>query len=532
MIATKIMWRDVGLHVFTSLARCIFTEPGCIVSYSSYASLSSALGILRSACILQRLVGCPSADDWHRFLARSLSVRRFADRAYDFQSRLSHASLTRALGPAGNTELFPALRTLLVDVWHLRPPLLSRSIVVLALLVSRPLFGDDYCVVCACLNRAPPYLPNVTTLRLDGDAHLEYFHRPIARFCLNLPALQQLIIAPSALSMALLEELSRCKFLATVRITEVGRSKVDGILYEAGAQIRSPMAKLLHDAFPSLREFSFTAASTRSAQELVTHPFYPSYRLTSLWIRFPRGAFFRPEEIKNLLFCLCDVCTALERLTLRFAPYASPLYFDQATSVALTYADICPFLTFPRLLHFAIDHSRPLVLSEVDVEAIASQAGRFEVLWLNPFPPIHAMDDLPILPGVESLFHFALNCPRLTRLGILIDARGRVAASEDIPRFVRLQELFVGWSPISVLEDVDAELEWKDLALFLHYIVSPSTVLSSVREQGEEEIRDLVSSDMRAMCQLTGRLDMDFAPVCHAWRLVWGMTLFLRSRAT
>lgn len=479
---------------------------------------------------LQRLVHSSSGESWHRFQSNAVAVRRFADGAYGSRSRLSYGSLIRVLGTGLDTPFFPSLRTLLIDVWHLRPPLLSPSVVVLAILICRPSYGDDYCVICACLNRAPPHLPNVSTLRLDGDAHLEWFHRPLARLCSSLPCLQVLTLAPSALSCGLLEGLSRCTSLVVVRVAEFGRLKVEGTVYEVGAQIGSRMPRLHRNAFPALREFSFNAATPRSVQLLITHPFYPSHRLTSLWIKFPGGAYFRPEDIKNLLLCLCDVCNVLERLTLRFATYVPSSYHDRVVSTSLGFSDICPFLSFPRLLHFAIDHSRPLVLTDQDVESIARGAGRFEVLWLNPFPPVYGPADLPTLPRIECLRYFSLHCPGLIRLGILMDACGRVDLTQETSRFLKLEELFVGWSRIDVFEDKDGGPGWEDLALLLSRMVSWVTVLSTVFEQTEEELRDLVCSDMRAMCHLTLGGDAGFARGCHAWRTVWGMALYLRSQ--
>lgn len=455
-------------------------------------------------------------------------MRRFADHSYDFRSRLSYPSLLRVLGSHRDTIFFPSLRTLLIDVWHLRAPLLSPSVVVLAVLICRPLYGDEYCVLCACLHRAPVHLPNVSNLRLDGDAHLEWFHRPLARFCLNLPCLEVLTVAPSALSCGLLEELARCASLVALRVAEMGRSRLDGSIYEVGAHIGSRMPRLNRGAFPSLQQFSFSASSPRSAQELITDPFFPSHRLTSLWIKFPDGAYFGPGDIKNLLLCLCDVCSGLERLTLRFAAYFPSMCNGRAVSTSLRYSDICSFLGFPRLLHFAIDHSRPLFLTEGDVQSMALAAGRFEVLWLNPFPPVYAAHDFPALPRVEWLRYFALHCPRLTRLGMLVDARGRVDVSQGVARFSQLEELFVGWSRIDVFEDIGAGRRWEDLALLLFCMVSRSTVLLTVLEQREEELRELVCSDMRAMCHVTQEVDLGLVRCSDAWRTVWGMVLYLR----
>lgn len=377
--------------------------------------------------------------EWDGFLRRCLYVRRFEDNAYLPQLRLSSDAMHNLV--KGNLVVFPNLRTLKLDVCNLRLPFLSPSVVDLTVLIARPLHGDDFVTICSALRRAPALLPNVTVLRIDGDDHLEFFYRPLARFCLALPKLSMVTLAPSALSEAMLQALSQIPTLIVIRVIECARSNGVGYSYEAGARLGGVRPILLSNSFPRLRDLAFTSSSPAAAVSVIAAPHFPCHNLESLWIRWPDISWHEPDAIRRLLLSLSERCLSLKSLTLRFATYTDVSFDSDVTILPLEFRHIEPFLDFPCLTHFAIDHSLPLLLTEDDIGSLSVRAFNFVELWLNPYPAVATTEALDGLPRVRCLAEFARHCQSLRRLGLLLDGRDPGLEIGGSVRFHALMEL-------------------------------------------------------------------------------------------
>lgn len=464
-----------------------------------------------------------------RFRGWCRRVRSFADDAYCPQPLLAPSSLAGLF--RGRRPMFPLMTHLSVQVDNLRPPLLSESVTDLSILISEPMHGDDYVPICWNLRRAPAHLPNVETLRIDGDSHLESFHRPLAKLCRSLRKLRTLILAPSALSPELLLTISTIDSLVNVRVLECARSYELGYQFESGARITGALERLVDGCFPALKNFSFTCSSIQAALSLLCMPTYPSHSLVVLWIKFPTGSYFDPGMVKELLQDMADVCVVLECLTLRFGSYQKLHQDPLHTVTQLSFSDIDAILLFRRLTRFFIDHYLLISFTESEVDRLSRGGSRFEELWLNPFPFIHPTAASYGIPRVEWLSKIARGCPRLKRLGIVMNALEVGFDIDGVVAYTELRELFVGSSLIAMLRNGDDSRcrHWEFLALFFFRLLGRYGQLSVIEEQDESDMFTLESTGMRAIGGFVFHDELQVQVEAHSWRIVSGMVTFLRE---
>lgn len=479
--------------------------------------------------LFKKLIGVPQPPVMNQFTEWCTRVRSFSDDAYSEQPLLARSSLAGLF--RSRRQVFPYMEILRVNVANLRAPLLSPSVTDLTVLISEPVHGDEYVLICSNLKSAPPSLPNVKTLRIDGDDHLENFHRPLAKFCTSFPGLQTLILAPSALSPFLLRALSTIDALVAVRVLECARSYELGYRFDIGAQISGGLRRFADGSFRALRSFSFTSSSVEAALSLLCMPTYPSRNLAVLWIKFPTGSYFDPGMVKELLGDMASVCLALEHLTLRFGSYGA-LRRDPMHSVTqLSFTDIDPILLFPRLRCFFIDHYLCLSFTADECDRLAAGGSRFEELWLNPFPSVHPTLGSRGSFRVGWLSKISRGCPRLRRLGVVIEGTNFRYDGGEVNTFEELRELFVGSSPIATLRNGDDSRcrDWEHLGIFFSRLLGRRGRLQVVEEQDEAEMFMMESSGMRATGGAVYHDEFQLQEESYAWRIVSGMITFLRE---
>lgn len=424
--------------------------------------------------------------------------------------------------------IFPHLSVMKVNIVNLRKPLVSLTVQDLTLFIDRPTYGDNNRLAAVSLRRTAHLVLNVVTLRIDAEEHVRQLGPSLSRFCQALPKLNTVILAPSALSVPLFEALSGVRSLVSIRMLECARTSRGGYVYEHGTETRWPDSLTCSDCFPNLRDLAFSCAGPQGVRHILRGTTF-ARRLVTLWIRFPDALQLHPLEVKEVIESLSKMCLSLEGLTLRFAACSPVALQGFPYFFPLRFADIEPFLSFQRLRSFSIDHSLPLQLTDSDLVELSARAGPFERLWLNPYPPVRSVDDLDGLPGIQCLEHFARHCPSLKRLGILVDARTALAGVGGHCRFLRLRELFVGWSMITSYEEAGCGRKWESLAGFLFELMPAGSQISTVQLQSDEEILSLVSSEMRAMGGVLWDHNVEIDALSRSWRSVWAMVLFLRS---
>lgn len=453
-------------------------------------------------------------------------VRIFEDDGYSPCARLSDVSLTTLeRGPI--PVLFPNLVTLRIDVRHALSIFLSPSIIDLTLLVTRRQITADKRELRKAMRNLAPSLPNVELLRIDGDSQLEEFHVEISRLCRGLPRLRDVVLSPYAVSGALMKELGMVLSLKRIRVTECGRGLIQpSITVTDHGIVTAPT--LPPNAFPILESFSFLAPSPENATSVLLYSNFPYVQLTSLWIRFPRIVDFPPGSIRDMLRAFRRTCVFLRRLTLRFAPTFEYSHSVYRPSNALRFEDLEPVLSFPVLEEFCVDHFLPLLFDEEDIPRFARRAHRMKKLWLNPFPTIHLSSSLP----VRCLSIFAIHCVKLESLGLFVDgkATGTLPAAGVRP-FKSLRELFVGWSQIELVHEMDHLSPGIDrLVEYLSRVLPPFASVSTLMEYSISHPWDLVDGDMRA-CWFWGGDTFETAlEFSFAWKAVAGMARFVRAR--
>ncbi|THH17422.1 hypothetical protein EW146_g3381 [Bondarzewia mesenterica] len=194
------------------------------------------------------------------------------------------------------------------------------------------------------------------------------------------------------------------------------------------------LGALQADAFPSLRQVALSVPIDRSTT-LLTRTNFPSSNLTTLYVYLP---FTRPrnKELGDFFVTLASACPALEYFELIVSKKVS------VNSVALTYQDVSFITRFPKLTSFTIRDEIPILMTDKDMESLASSLPRLECLILNTHPLLAKEPTLTL----RALIPFARYCPNLTRLGLYIDAQTIVSLPSNDLAFNNLTLLDMGIS--------------------------------------------------------------------------------------
>lgn len=118
-----------------------------------------------------------------------------------------------------------------------------------------------------------------------------------------------------------------------------------------------------------------------------------------------------------------------------------------------TFSDIVDLLPFSRLTNFRIQDANPLLVTDADVQALASRWPSLKEFALDHCP---STEEIPTLPAT-SLIHFARHCPKLRKLVVYVDVLSDDNSQPSaftfngsctkIPRMLSLEELDVRFSP-------------------------------------------------------------------------------------
>lgn len=433
------------------------------------------------------------------------------------------------------TYIFFGLQTLKVDVEHLRPPLLCPTIVNLCVSIRRgasgnvtPFYHPELASISSILRTAAFFVPGLRTLRIDGDDSLEEFVDDIAIFCERLVNLVTIGLSPFAMSRRLLFVLARLPRLEALRLLETG---ADGMLKPVRdvGMLSEPVPELEEGSFPRAQQLALSAWSPSLTTSFVVQPGMSSLNLRTLWFRYSSRYPVIAEEVRYLLYAFALACPSLQSLTMRFASYGWDVNQDAAME-PLTLHHLKLFYTMPYLIHFAFDHCFPVYFTAEDLEEIANNCCRFKSLFLNPYPTWHTRDSLSDLPPVTALEPFALLCPNLEKLGVLVDASIRLDCTWP-PQFVALQELHIGWSLIpgcSAFGTIDPR--WSNIAEYFSRLFPKGTKVKTIHNSRMDENP---SSMMLAPMRARGRVLTDFDPISRyrslTWSVVWAMAMSLRQ---
>lgn len=209
------------------------------------------------------------------------------------------------------------------------------------------------------------------------------------------------------------------------------------------------MTRIREGAFPALGDLNISA-HLPDLTRFVTNPHAPA-NLTSLYAHLP--SLVPPTTVREYLGAVGENCKLLTKLYLDlFIPSATGrLSPPQAYAEPLSWADIRPVLSCKQLRTFELTWTSPIVITQGDVEELASSWPSLQVLVLNCLPnPIVRL--APPTLTLRALIPLAAHCPGLEVLGLDIDTNtAGLAHNASVPPpqpFQKLATLCFGLSPI------------------------------------------------------------------------------------
>lgn len=383
------------------------------------------------------------------------------------------------------------------------------------------------------LRTAPAFIPFLRHLCIHGDHVVEDFAGELGLFVSSLHMLETISVTPYALSDQLFTGLSSLLHFRSLDVLECGKN--DDVYPDKSPTflISHPIPELREGAFPAVQGMSLTSWSPIIVRQFIIQPYFPTFRIRRLWIRFATNEWgSSPVLVNQLLAALAMTCFSLEDLTLRFASYGWEGNTQQPLDI-LKFADIEPFLDIALLHSFSIDYSWALLLTQENLHRIAERGSRFRVLLLNPYPTFIPDNDVAdTLPALEALHKFAEYCPLLETLGVLLSAMHPTGTLPSVP-FRSLRHLFIGWSRIPIFSYSPALLtQWQSISDLLSRIIARDTKLITVYGFDGEYKEDrslLASAPMRARGQSVQDQDIHHQRMAVAWSSVWAMALFDRK---
>jgi hypothetical protein len=168
-------------------------------------------------------------------------------------------------------------------------------------------------------------------------------------------------------------------------------------------------------------------------------------------------------------------------------------------------------LKLTNLTTLEIAHQYPLALKLHDIERLASSWPALETLLLNTEPVYLDASSLTL----ESLTPFAKHCPKLTHLGIFLDATTvetplALSVTSPTPVFQRLRRLSMG---VSIIKDDDT------VALYLSQLLPPRCRLDcGITWDESKDVNHEVSRKIQERCDMWSRV-ADLLPVLTRLRL-------------
>lgn len=277
-------------------------------------------------------------------------------------------------------------------------------------------------------------VPNLKELDLRFAFPVHEIEPELVDLLTGLPLLKTCILPLYSVTSKVMEALSKLPSVATVQFEFLGaqgRGSVDDVM---------KFQPRLRNAFPALHDLSFSA-NLSDAQTFLSGEFAPTH-LTTLYVHNVVEP--SPESVTNLLKTIRDNCPLLETLAL---DYLTPVARAQPRprEESLNWKGLRTVLEMPNLVAFELRWDSPLVISEADVEELASKWPSLETLLLNCEPMDPSTGSTLTL---RALFPFTRHCPKLRELGLFVTAANPNIDIGDTKPFPSLEKLCMGLSDI------------------------------------------------------------------------------------
>lgn len=308
--------------------------------------------------------------------------------------------------------IFPNVKRLAMRAQRLETFFMSPS------LQSIDLFIDSL-EVLPLFSNIRDRMPNITSLGITFDQGLtrSTHHAHIVDLVRSLVKLERLMLPATSFSAHIAQAIQHHPNLNGIVLDRKANIPINDTV-----QLFSPEVALDHDAFPSLRIFSFSAPLLTDAATILNPNAHWIHGLTYLWLHIEAPP--ERQEVTKFLDTLSRVSDSLYFLNLRLhkTTYIADEEEDFAdadlTDAHLKLHDLLPILQFKRLTDFSITCPYPLEMTNQEASELARQWPHLRHLYLNP---------RPILPYITSLSLaayriFVDTCPKLTSIGLYVNA--------------------------------------------------------------------------------------------------------------
>ncbi|KAL6298456.1 hypothetical protein BKA93DRAFT_744071 [Sparassis latifolia] len=428
-IALDVLWREVSqLHRLLRLLSPFITED------SPYFYMAFAKPL--------------SPDDWRRFTRYARRVRKLSFTNGKTVHVLGQAVFDEIARTRTTLNILPNLQSL---EWRSTPANVRVSLMFMHEGVKEfrtHLYETPIYSIADFFKDIAERMPNLTCLDLCFCFPVREIESALCELVRSLPKLSKIVLPLYCHNSRVAEALSALQHLGTIQfeyLSEQGKGDL------ADVQHFAPM--LERGAFPSLCDLSLSA-HLADMNRFLKGTYAPT-NLTSLYIH--ALSMVPPAVVTEFLKTMVENCKLLTHLYLDLHMAADLI--DSATrslppSEMLSFNDLRPLLACPKLIAFELQWYLPLLITQEEIEELASKWPDLEVLELDcePIPIPIATEPLTL----RALIPFAKHCPKLRELGLFVsatsadlDAFSHETNSPFVQPFRQLKKLCFGLSSIT-----------------------------------------------------------------------------------
>ncbi len=304
-------------------------------------------------------------------------------------------------------------------------------------------------------------MPNLSELTLDispGPIPV-HFGKELCNMLRKLTNLRKIRIPEFCYTTQIIEVLSHLQLLCTITFES------DFMPVDRATPQSFPLG-IAAGAFPTLHNLNIPS-NFLDVVSLLQSPYAPS-SLTELYI--DSGLVETPDPARKLAFSVSTHLQELKKLRLESARDSSIEYLagtDAKHSIKL--ATLQPLFHLPYLTSFEFDHQYPLLITQKDIELLASSCPAIEKLNLCGEPSFCMQSTLTL----AALIPLALHCTKLNSLTLFIDATNVPELSLEVipPRpFMSLHFLSFG---LSIIDNATP------VAIYLSQLIPPECMVWS-----------------------------------------------------
>ncbi|KJA28766.1 hypothetical protein HYPSUDRAFT_618573 [Hypholoma sublateritium FD-334 SS-4] len=298
-------------------------------------------------------------------------------------------------------------------------------------------------------------MPNLTDLDIRSAFTVRIVEDLVTLLLQQLPNLRRIELPHFCYIARIFEVLSRLQLLCTIEFIDRGESQ----------DIEPFKPTIAEGAFLNLHNLS----ADLKFDDIVAWLQSPSAPSALTYINVTSTLVEMPDSVRRLAFAASKRCQELNRLRLGSAlDYAVENFADTGDNGCnITLEILKPLFKLPYLTSFVIDHQYPLLITQQDIESLASSCPAIEILELC-IAPAFCMESTLTL---EALIPLAQHCTQLKSLGLFVDASRVPEASPEIPPkpFTSLRFLSFG---LSIIHD-------ETPTVYLSQLIPPECAINS-----------------------------------------------------